>query len=355
MTALSPHPSLFPLSWLYGLAVGVRNAGFDWGLFSVHRLGVPVISVGNLTAGGTGKTPLVVELVRRLQERKVRVGVVSRGYGRTTKGCVVVSDGKRTLVEVSKGGDEPVMLAGRLPGAIIIVAERRAVAAELAIHRFGVDIIVMDDGYQHRGLGRDLNILAVDGSRDLSAERLLPAGLRREPLRALRRAGIVVVTKISTQEQVDHCRTRLQRWFPGQMVGAKTALCGVTRATPGGPVAATLPARPFAFSGIGSPAGFETWLVESGVQLRGSVRFPDHHRYAPDDLSSVEEDARAAGADALVTTEKDAVRLIDAGFLGASFGIRLPLFWVNIGLEFLDGGALLSSHLDRVLDAKPRS
>jgi len=283
------------------------------------------------------------------------VAIVSRGYGRSTHGCVVVSDGKRLLVDSDKGGDEPVMLAGQLQGSVVIVAEERFAAAELAVRRYGAKAIVMDDGFQHRSLRRDLNILVVDGSRSLKDESLLPAGLRREWLRSMDRADLVVVTKIARQEQVACVAETLRPWYQGDIVGARTVVRSVLRAGEDGPAAASMPGKPFAFCGIGSPEGFAATLADAGVTVRGAVNFPDHHRYCPDDINSVAEDAKKAGADSLITTEKDAMRLIAAGFMGNSFGVRLPLYWIVAGLEFLDGGALLAARLDKTLLAKSGS
>ncbi len=187
---------LLPFSWLYGLAVTVRNLAYDKGWFRQETAGVPVVSVGNITAGGTGKTPLVEYLVRHLVASGKHPAILSRGYRRRSRGVVVVSDGKSMRSDAAMGGDEPVQMARKLATVPVVVAERRIAAARVAVRDFHADVLVLDDGFQHRSLKRDLNILIMDSRRDLVREPLLPVGLRREPLAAVRRANLVVLSKV---------------------------------------------------------------------------------------------------------------------------------------------------------------
>ena len=174
---------LLPFAWLYAVPITLRNTLFDRGVLKQRAVNVPVISVGNLTVGGTGKTPLVEYIVRYLLALGRRVGVVSRGYKRRSKGVVVVSDGRELRVDARDAGDEPMQIASAFPQAIVVVGERRFDAAQEAV-RLGAEVIVVDDGFQHRYLKRDLNIVVVDSTNDVTAEALLPrrrAGERPDP------------------------------------------------------------------------------------------------------------------------------------------------------------------------------
>ncbi|MBM2840054.1 MAG: tetraacyldisaccharide 4'-kinase, partial [Bacteroidetes bacterium] len=186
---------LIPFSWLYGFIIYCRNKAFDWKLLDSVEVGVPVISVGNLTMGGTGKTPLVEYIVKLCLAKGRKVAVVSRGYKRESGGVVVVSDGKSLLANAAQAGDEPVQIAKKFPGAIVIVGERRVDAARMAIDEFGVNAIVLDDGFQHRFLRRDLDILVLDARKDLSRIPMIPAGERREPLASIKRANVVAFSR----------------------------------------------------------------------------------------------------------------------------------------------------------------
>ena len=206
---------LLPFSWLYAMVMVCRNLAYDRGVFVVRGPGVPVISVGNLTAGGTGKTPLTEYIVGYLRNKHVRVAVVSRGYRRKSRGVVVVSDGKSVLVDATWGGDEPVQIAAKFPGVPVVVGERRVEAARIAVHALGAEVIVLDDGFQHRGIKRDLDILVMDARKDITSERLIPAGMRREPLNAIRRAGIVA---FSRAEDRVVWGPKVHRWYAGEDV-----------------------------------------------------------------------------------------------------------------------------------------
>ena len=209
---------LLPLSWVYGAVIAARNAAFDTGIFRCRSAGVPLIAVGNMTAGGTGKTPVVEMLVRLLRQRGVSPGVISRGYGRTGRGVVVVADRECVYADAGTGGDEPVQIARKFPGVPVVVGERRFEAAVTAVRRCGAQVIISDDGFQHRWLHRDCDLVVVDGSSDLAAEPLLPAGVRREPMRALRRAHMVALTGCRDAGEAAERGNALRRWYSGPIV-----------------------------------------------------------------------------------------------------------------------------------------
>jgi tetraacyldisaccharide 4'-kinase len=315
---------------------------YDARILTAVRLDVPVVSIGNLTAGGTGKTPFTGEVVRRLQERGLRVGVVSRGYGRASRGTVVVADGEKVLAGPREGGDEPVMLARRHPGTVVVVAGRRGDAGRIAVETFGAQVIVMDDGFQHRALARDVNIVIIDGRMDIRRERLLPAGLRREWLSGLRRADLLAVAKIADEPAARAAAGRLCRWFKGPV--AAFTLCteevagvparGGTLLQPGTPV--------LAFSGIADHGGFLETARSAGLKLAAAERFDDHHRYTESDVLRLIGTARASGAAAFLTTEKDAVRLDGTPALAGLLRSAAPLYEMRMRVRMVFGEEALS-------------
>jgi len=348
---VKPVRALLPLSWVYGAVAGARNILFDRGLLAVEDAGVPVISVGNLTAGGTGKTPLVEYVVRRLLERGRKPGVVSRGYGRAGRGTVVVADGGVLRVAAAEAGDEPLQIARKFPGAAVVVGERRADAARVAVRACGADVVVMDDGFQHRGLGRDFDLVAVDARTDLRHEPMLPAGLRREPLSGLRRADLVVLTRAEDSGVRGRATAVLRPLFGGPAAAAGTRLTGF-RTLDGG---TALDSRALAglpvllFCGIGSAAAFSRTVAHAGARVVKAIEFPDHHRFGPDDLRRVIAGGREAGARWVVTTEKDACRL--AGLPAATVEVLAgaAVLHTVVETEFYAGEELVLGWLDAAL------
>lgn len=344
---MKPLPFLRPLSPLYGAAVAARNLLFDAGVLRVRDVGVPVVSVGNLTAGGTGKTPLVEYLVRGLLARGHRPAVVSRGYGRTGRGTVVVGDGTGVRADSAAAGDEPVQIARRFPSAVVVVARRRADAADVAVKQLGADVVVMDDGFQHRWLARDLELVAVDATLDLRREPLLPAGLRREPLSALRRADLVVLTRAGEPALRERARARLGAVCSVPVLASTTRLEGFRDAGDRSLPSDALRGVPVAlFSGIGRPAAFTETMVAAGARVVASLEFPDHHPYTEPDIRRVLDAARAAGADRIVTTEKDARRLEGLPTGARAAASRAGILSTRVEAVFLEG----EEHLDRRLD-----
>jgi tetraacyldisaccharide 4'-kinase len=325
---------LAPLSSVYGAAVRLRNRRYERPGAS-RRAPVPVLSVGNLTVGGTGKTPMVAWLCRHLLELGRRPAVVSRGYGGAAgRGPLVVSDGSGPRVGAARCGDEPFMLARALPGVRVIVgSDRTAGAAAAAADR--ADVVVLDDGYQHRRLARDLDIVLLDAATPLAAQRLLPAGDLREPLSGLGRAGAVVLTRyVQGAAATDNERT-VRRLTDAPLLHAVHHACGfvdLERA----PVEA--PARALAFCAIGNPHGFRDDLVATGIDVVGFRSFRDHHRFTDAEIAALVSEARQSGT-ALVTTEKDLARLaarVDR------FGDRPPV-GLAIELRVVDPEPLLAA------------
>lgn len=307
--------------WLYG-----------HGVLRPRSLRCPVVSLGNLTVGGTGKTPAVELAVRMLAELGHRPAVVSRGYGRKSRGVQVVADAASIRVEPEESGDEPFLLARRLPGIPVVVGADRWEAARAALDGCGATAIVLDDGFQQRTLATSLEVLMARAHRPWGNGRLLPAGPLREPMRALARADLVVAvgTGAVSADEVAAAVARHAPHAPVLTATLEPVGCWEARRMESVPLARLSGARVVPFAGIAAPAAFAATLRE--LHVSGDlVAFPDHHWYSRDDLRDLE--ARAVGADALVTTEKDWVRL--RGHLAAG----PPLYVVSIALRFTAGAA----------------
>lgn len=291
---------------VYGGAVRLRNRIYDRDI-ATQAADLPVISVGNVTVGGTGKTPIVAWLVRFLQAEGLVPAVVSRGYrGRAGRGPVVVSRGAGPLVESSVSGDEPFVLARTLPGAIIVVGSDR-LAGVRAAQAEGANVAVLDDGFQHRRIRRDLDIVLVDASNPFGNYRLIPAGILREPLTSLDRADAVIVTRSRPNESLVVIDRVVRRHHPNTPLLRAGHRPECFTDVEGRPVGHP-PERVLAFCGIGNPTTFPRDLEAEGVEVTGLVAFPDHYAYSNRDFARLVKRARAEGA-VLVTTEKDIVRL----------------------------------------------
>jgi tetraacyldisaccharide 4'-kinase len=322
---------LFPLVPLYRLALAFRELRLRSGLAPVRRLRFPVVSIGNLSTGGSGKTPLTVALAQALAERGLRVDVLSRGYGRQSKLAARV----RENGAAGDFGDEPLLIA-RETGLPVYVAPQRynagllaeADAQQAAGQNHQSCVHLLDDGFQHRQLARAVDILLLD-SRDWQ-DWLLPAGNLREPLSAIRRAGVIAIPA-SEPELAD----QLQAW------GWKGPVWRLRRTmeipTISGPVAA--------FCGIARPEQFFAGLESAGLHLAARAAFPDHHRYTARDLDRLVAAALAAGATAIITTEKDLLRL---GKLASTFPQSLPLKTARLRIDIEDQTAAIDWLINRL-------
>ncbi|MGB2868497.1 MAG: tetraacyldisaccharide 4'-kinase [Bacteroidota bacterium] len=340
---------LVPLSLLYGVGVALRNWFFEIGIFRVADAGVPVVSVGNLSVGGTGKTPFVELIVSRLASSKQKIAVLSRGYGRRTRGYVVVSNGAQRCAEAWTAGDEPAQLAEKLQGVVVAVDEDRVRAARNVVADFGVSLIVLDDGFQHRYLRRDLDIVLVTADDALAGDFLLPAGNRREPPSSLRRADIVVLSQCNDKSHFEKASAKLASQAGSRMVGVQTRFKAVRRASSNEvwQLEKLKGQRVVAFSGIGRPQSFDTILKEMGLDVVRHYTYPDHHWYSKDDIAEL---TGRADTKAFVTTEKDVSRL--RGSSGESFLEKFPIFYVEIQQAFIAGDEVLTSALSRVLNKR---
>lgn len=326
--------SLSALTFGYRGVLALRHALYAGGVLKSRRLPAPVISVGNMTLGGTGKTPAVELAVRTLMNVGVVPGVVSRGYGRRTRGTLVVADRHGIKANPQGAGDEPFLLARRLPGIPVVVGENRYEAGRLCLEHFGVEALVLDDAFQHRSLEKDLEIVLVSGSAPWGNGRLFPRGPLREPVSALARAHLVVITEPEDEASVRAIANTVHAQHPeGRLVSARyepVEYWEVQGGTISG-LAGLRGLRLYAFAGIARPGNFARTLVKLGVSVSGFTEFPDHHWYGSNELEALASHARACGARALITTEKDAVRCLELVLPS------LPLLALAVRLSLADG------------------
>ncbi len=333
------HPAarlpLLALAWLYGGAIRIRNRYYDRPSAS-RRAGVPVISVGNLTVGGTGKTPLVWWLAGRLLDEGHKPAIVSRGYGgRAGRGPLLVSRGAGPLCGPAECGDEPYLLASILDGVSVIVGSNRTAGARAAAAS-GHDVVILDDGFQHRRLARDLDIVLVDAGEPLGEERLLPAGRLREPLLGLARADVLLISGCRRGETLDS----VERLVRSHNLRAPILRTGYRRTGffDAAGRRAERPGRALAFCAIGNPARFRRDLEDEGIEIADFESWRDHHRYGRAELARLR--ARAFELNAvLITTEKDRVRLPPFEREGTS----VPLLTLRIEADPFDPQPLLAA------------
>jgi tetraacyldisaccharide 4'-kinase len=339
---------LAPLGALYSAATRVRRALYKAGALRVHKISAPVISVGNITTGGTGKTPLVEWVARAVAKEGRRVCILTRGYGRARESKrVVVSDGEHIFADAKEGGDEPRLLAENLRGVAAVVSDAdRVTAARWAVETLKSEVFILDDGFQHLRIARNLDMVVVDATNPWGGGKLLPRGRLREPLRELARADCIILTRCEQANDIDSLRKQAQR-----LSGASPILLSHTRTRMLRPLNAemvkgivsglsshpsSLRPHPFlAFCAIGNPASFYKHLKKDGYTLKLTRAFADHHAYTQRDIDNLISDAQRAGALALLTTAKDAVKL-------RSLRFDLPCYVLEIELEFDDEDKLHS-------------
>jgi tetraacyldisaccharide 4'-kinase len=338
------------LSLPYGGAVRARNRLFDSGFLKQQRIGCPVISVGNLTVGGTGKTPMVILLAGMLKDRGLRPAVLSRGYGgKNTADVLVVSDGMQVLAGPDEAGDEPVLIARRLGDVPVLAGPKRVITGRYALEHFGVDAILLDDGFQHRYLHRDLDIVLLDSGQPLGNGFVLPRGPLREPPSALARAGVIVFTR-SEGGDAGTIDERLSGILSGRVV-LRTRVRPTSLTAPDGeerPLSILQGKRVFAFAGIARPDSFRQTIESLGGVIAGFRAFPDHHRYNWHDMGRIETEAGLARADIVLSTEKDLVKLSGATQPPSS------VHGLAIETEILEGRDRLEKALQGMVQARRR-
>lgn len=352
------------LSFIFAGLVKLRFFLYRNRILKDQPLGCLVVVVGNLTVGGTGKTPVVEKFARSLQNRGRKVAILSRGYksrdlkketfkerlwrkyvtGGDPLPPKVVSDGEKVLLDSEWAGDEPFMLAKNLPGVVVLVDKDRVKSGTYAIKHFGCDTLILDDGMQYLPLKGRLNLLLVDKTNPFGNRKLLPRGILREPVRHLKRASYVFLTK-SDGVPDPELEALIQRHNPGVDVIECTHQPQYLKEVNGDrrlELKDLKGRRIGAFSGIAVPQSFEGFLRNYGANLPYTRRFMDHHRFEENELLSIAEEAKAAGLEFLVTTEKDAVRIPE------SIDFSVPLYYLRLEIEILRGADDFDEAVSRV-------
>lgn len=342
--------AMAPLSlgaMLYGSVAASHAASYTWGMRSRYRLPCRVVSIGNLTVGGTGKTPLTIWMARWYRQQGWRVAVLSRGYGgQLGLGPCVVSTGEGPLYTWSEVGDEPYLLAQELPGVPVIVGKDRFRSGSYAIECFGIDVVILDDGFQHYRLARDLDIVLIDTTNPFGSGALLPRGILRERLPGLQRADAIVLTRVEQDplatERMCH---ELRRWVgnrPIYKLGTQVRSV-IGESDVGRDFEPLQQQNVVAVVGIGNPQAFAATLTQLGCNVLALLVFPDHHPYTEHDWQAIIDIALCQGAQCLVTTTKDRVRL------DPSWMTPVPLYSLHIEVAFAEGADRLQHQLQTLM------
>ena len=339
---------LFPFLPFYAVTVKVRNWMFDKGFFKERKVKAAVISVGNLTVGGSGKTPLVIYLLELLKNQGFNAGVLSRGYGRTSKGYLLVSDGKEIFTSVDKCGDEIYQTVSEcgIPGA---VSENRAEGANRFINETGVKVIVLDDAYQHRWIHRDINLLVIEQkfllSRNFLVKNLFPTGNLREPLSSVKRADAVIINrKFSSVENIPE---DLLVYFEGKklFVANYKAIGFVdVKRKIDHPLNEFIGQKSLVVSGIANPHSLLNVLNQNGVNTENRMVFMDHKNYSNKEIQSIRKKFYNTNSHSVITTQKDAVKLVK---YSKEFD-DIDIFYLKIKIEMSDEDSFNKFIIDRI-------
>jgi len=317
----------------YRIAVFVRNFGYNKGISSIHKAGVPVISIGNITTGGTGKTPLVIWLCKMLEAKSIACAVLTRGY-------------KAQDAEIT---DEPAILARACPQARVVVNPDRVAGAAKAVEKFGAKALVMDDGFQHRRLHRDLDIVAIDATCPFGFGHMLPGGLLREPKAAIKRAQAVVITRYdqSSTKRTDKLVTAIKKIAPDITIAKATHKHTSAKIMKGREISLQelKELDIFAFCGVGNPNAFLGNLKSYGFNVKGSKVFNDHHDFTGDDIAAIYDEAKKVDADLILSTEKDWVKT--ALLVRDRFDIDFA--FLTLELDFIEGADKIEALVDAVV------
>ncbi|PLX42161.1 MAG: tetraacyldisaccharide 4'-kinase [Deltaproteobacteria bacterium] len=340
------------LSGLYALIQYTRRNLYREGVLKSRHAGVPTVCVGNITLGGTGKTPCVETVCRLLLSLGKKPVIIARGYGGSMEGdVVVVSDGREIKHSAAEVGDEPLLLSERLleAGVPVVIGAKRYDAARLAVDELGAEAIVMDDGFQHLAIKRDLNIVVIDASRPFGNLFCLPRGSLREPLSALRDAQLFLLTRAEGVGAIslNALKENLAAHNPQAPIitAAHTPDCFREAHTNERlPLAWVEGRKILAFAGIGNPGAFFLDLEELGARLLDSTPFPDHHEYTSAELGQLAKWARLSSASALVTTEKDLVRI--EGLIKPEIMVAALLIKMSFSEQ---GGDILKASLEGII------
>ena len=315
---------LFPLAMLFWGILFWRNLFYTFGFFVSRKLPTKVISIGNITTGGTGKTPAVIYLANILIKRGKRVAVLSRGYGRKTAGTQLVTDGNTPVLDWRNFGDEPTLISKALSGVPVVVDEKRHRGGMFLVDRFNPDVIIMDDAFQHRAIERDVDIVLINSQDQRSDHKLLPYGFLREPWIHLKRAHAIIFTKTNLMKPAPFLRSMARKSRVPRF--RSVLLCGPL-VSPEGEYKEILKENSvLALSAVGDHGGFLRTLNSAGLNVVEELVFKDHHDYTQDDVELTQKHLLKSGAEYVVTTEKDMVKLDQLDLS------RIEIY--SIGIEF---------------------
>ncbi len=333
-----------PLSGAYRAGLKLRQMAYRYGVLRTRRLNRPVVSVGNLTVGGTGKTPLVMFIAERLLDRGWTPSILPRGYRRTVGGMITIAPQTNRRANPREAGDEVALLAAALPKVPIVVSGNRYHAGRMAEERYTVDVHLLDDGFQHWALERAVDIVTLDVTQEFSSGFLLPAGRYREPRSALRRADIIVLTRTELADAATHKEIALSLNPRAEVFESTISLRGWIEAQTG---SARAPAemqsrKALAFCGIGNPKAFFASLRKWSMNIAAEAEFRDHYRYGLGDLHRLARRAQAAGAEMMLTTEKDLANF------PSEWNLELPVIATVARLEMRDAAAFEETLIGRL-------
>lgn len=315
-----------PFSPVYSVVQSLRASFYRQSLLKVHKVNVPVISVGNLTMGGTGKTPMVMYLAETLRQKGYQPAIISRGYGgRANEKVNIVSDGKSLLLNPTEAGDEPYLLASILRTIPVLTGKKRIDPCCYAVKKFAVDVIILDDGFQHLSMHRDINIVLFNATNLAGNSRVFPGGDLREPVKALHRADLFVLTGVTDDNvrRASSFQQLLEKRFPSIPVCLTGYLPSEIHADTGEPVPLSQLTQPvFSFSGIANPERFYMTLDSLNLPHVGRLSFKDHVQYSGKHLTKLKAAITQSGAQSAITTLKDYVKLRDER-------LGIPLYYLS--------------------------
>ena len=352
---ISLASGLYTISLFYGAGLKLREFGYRQKIIPSRQLPCKVICVGNITVGGTGKTPMTMYVAQKIKQLGLKAAIVSRGYRGRAESCGgVVSDGKSIWMGPGQAGDEPYMIARGLKDIPVIVGKNRYAAGMLAVNKFRPDVIVLDDGFQHLKLERDIDLVLVDHAHPFGNTYLLPRGILREPISSLARGTACILTRHQAGRD-DASIDLIKKYTPQSRVftssqepycyvvksGGQISVNGVADRYSGLKVDGLKKESSFGFSGIARNADFQNTVKDLGFNAKGFLEFSDHHRYTAHDFNAIKLKAENAGARCLITTEKDLVRLSPQN------PFPLELVVVGVKVSFGDGQQEFTSFLKK--------
>ena len=320
-------PLLIPLSWIYGLMIWIRNCLYNIGLLRSISFDIPIISIGNITMGGTGKTPMVIYLARLLQRNGCKPGIVSRGYGRSSRGLIMVHDGNRLLTDVDMVGDEPYLIGKVLNTVPIIASENRIDGIQGLLDNCQVDIVILDDALQHRKVERNMDLVMISACDKPGDYHLLPWGKLREPLRNLKRVQYVIYTR-TKRFQNPPLHKIINPYLKKNSTASIMQPVLMKMDDTGYHKALATDESVFAFCGIGNPNFFIQTVKDVGLNIVGKRIFKDHQKYNYKVLHNLLVQIESSNCRAVVTTEKDMVKIPE------SFMKKIIFYVIKIDVVF---------------------